>query len=59
MKTSPGRDGRGDHTEPGHGMRSSRVGNHSVDKPANQNADRVPTRHEHHSSVSHRGVLPP
>jgi len=59
MTNSCGCVRRGDRAEPGHGMRSPRVGNHSVDKPANQNADRVPTRHEHHSSVTHRGVLPP
>jgi hypothetical protein len=49
-------DGR---AEPGHGMRSPTVGRHSVDKPANRSADRVRTRHKHHASVSHRGVLRP
>jgi hypothetical protein len=59
MTNSCGCVRRGDRAEPGRGMRSPSVSNHSVDKQTNRNADRVPTRHEHHSSVTHRGVLPP
>jgi hypothetical protein len=59
MKTLCGGLRRGSRAEPDHGLRSSRVGDHSVDKPANQNADRVRTRREHHSSVSHLRVLLP
>jgi hypothetical protein len=59
MKNSCGCARRGGRAELGQRMPSPRVGNPSVDEPANQNDARVWTRRGHRSSLSHRGGLHP